>query len=379
MFKESTIFSSGPYKVTSLSANLTLSAITNQQDYGFSTDVDMAFAYVDAQTINFKWDVLDPVTNQSANTNDGVFAYFSISLLDSNNELISILNSSFKDKFYSFSPSILPSFSQSLYRDVNFLRNCRIQVTSTTVDGFTSNAVFVLNFKTPEFESVEASTNDSVFVNYQLTNKQYAKQVILQKSSSVSFDVIEDQSSSYPSSSISYSPNYLEKKYYRLISQDFYNTGKSYDIGLIKLDILNENSFDAKPQNISGALSINYDPISYTFDRRLFIKWARNSSNVPVNYEIQLLKSGDSSASDIYYYNSPKIDKISAIIQGTGDDQLSFSQQGINPFYSGVSYESIFTPSGTSGIQWKPHTVVLDSRGVFPGGVYNSSTIDPLG
>ncbi len=225
MFKESTIYSSGPYKITSLSANLNLSVVTNQQDYGFSTDVDMAFAYVDTQTINFTWDVLDPVTNQSANINDGIFNYFSVSLLDKDNEIISILNSSFKDKFFSFSPLILPSFSQSLYRDVNYLRDCRIQITSTTVDGFTSTAVFVLNFKTPEFEDVEANTSESVFVNYQLTNKQYAKQVILQKSSSASFDVIEDQSSSFPSSSISYSPNYLEKKYYRLISQDFYNTG----------------------------------------------------------------------------------------------------------------------------------------------------------
>ena len=328
MFKESTIYSSGPYKITSLSANLNLSVVTNQQDYGFSTDVDMAFAYVDTQTINFTWDVLDPVTNQSANTNDGTFSYFSVSLLDKDNEIISILNSSFKDKFFSFSPLILPSFSQSLYRDVNYLRDCRIQITSTTVDGFTSTAVFVLNFKTPEFQDVEANTSESVFVNYQLTNKQYAKQVILQKSSSASFDIIEDQSSSFPSSSISYSPNYLEKKYYRLISQDFYNTGSFYDIGLIKLDILNQNSFDIKPQNISGALSINYDPVSYSFDRRLFITWAKNSSNVPIDYEIQLLKSGDPSANDIYYYNSPKIDKISAIIQGTGDNQLSFSQQG---------------------------------------------------
>ena len=143
MFKESTIYSSGPYKITSLSANLNLSVVTNQQDYGFSTDVDMAFAYVDTQTINFIWDVLDPVTNQSANTNDGIFSYFSVSLLDKDNEIISILNSSFKDKFFSFSPLILPSFSQSLYRDVNYLRDCRIQITSTTVDGFTSTAVFV--------------------------------------------------------------------------------------------------------------------------------------------------------------------------------------------------------------------------------------------
>ena len=75
MFKESTIYSSGPYKITSLSANLNLSVVTNQQDYGFSTDVDMAFAYVDTQTINFTWDVLDPVTNKSANINDGIFNY----------------------------------------------------------------------------------------------------------------------------------------------------------------------------------------------------------------------------------------------------------------------------------------------------------------
>ena len=81
MFKESTVDSSGPYKITSLSANLDLSTVTNQQDYGFSTDVDMAFAYVDVQTINFTWDVLDPVTNKSANINDGIFNYFSISLL----------------------------------------------------------------------------------------------------------------------------------------------------------------------------------------------------------------------------------------------------------------------------------------------------------
>ena len=82
MFKESTVYSSGPYKITSLSANLNLSTVTNQQDYGFSTDVDMAFAYVDVQTINFTWDVLDPVTNKSANVNDGIFNSFSISLLD---------------------------------------------------------------------------------------------------------------------------------------------------------------------------------------------------------------------------------------------------------------------------------------------------------
>ena len=85
MFKESTIFSSGPYKITSLSANLSLSSVTNQQDYGFSTDVDMVFAYVDVQTINFSWDILDPITNKSANVNDGIFKSFSVSLLDQDN------------------------------------------------------------------------------------------------------------------------------------------------------------------------------------------------------------------------------------------------------------------------------------------------------
>ena len=378
MFKESTVYSSGPYKITSLSANLDLSTVTNQQDYGFSTDVDMAFAYVDVQTINFTWDVLDPVTNKSANINDGIFNYFSISLLDKNNTILSVLSSSFKNKSFSFDTSILQSFSQSLYGDVNFLRDCYIQITSTTVDGFNSTGVFVLNFKTPEFEDVETSTSENVFVNYQLTDKQYAKQVILQKSSSSSFDFIEDQTSSFPSSSISYSPSYLEKKYYRLMSQDFYNTGGYYNIGLVKLDILNQNSFDIKPQNISGSLLINYDPVSYTFDRRLLVKWAKNSSNVPLDYEIQLLKSGDAGGSDVYYYNSPKIDSVSAIVQGTGDGQLSFSQKGINPFYSGTSYESVFTPSGTSGIKWKPHTIILDSRGTFPEGVYSESTIDNL-
>jgi hypothetical protein len=237
MFKESTVYSSGPYKITSLSANLDLSTVTNQQDYGFSTDVDMAFAYVDVQTINFTWDVLDPVTNKSANINDGIFNYFSVSLLDKDNSVVSVLNSPLKDKFFSFNTSILQSFSQGLYADVNFLRDCYIQITSTTVDGFNSAGVFVLNFKTPEFEDVETSTSENVFVNYQLTDKQYAKQVILQKSSSSSFDFIEDQTSSFPSSSISYSPSYLEKKYYRLMSQDFYNTGGYYNIGLVKLDI----------------------------------------------------------------------------------------------------------------------------------------------
>ena len=61
MFKESTVYSSGPYKVTSLSSNLNSSIVTNQQDYGFSTDVDMLFACVDSQIINLQWDVLDPV------------------------------------------------------------------------------------------------------------------------------------------------------------------------------------------------------------------------------------------------------------------------------------------------------------------------------
>ena len=340
MFKESTVYSSGPYKVTSLSSNLNSSIVTNQQDYGFSTDVDMLFAYVDSQIINLQWDVLDPVTNQSANLNDGIFNYFTVSILDKNNEIVSVLNSSLKDKFYSFDVGVLPSFSQSIYKDVNFLRDCKIQITSFTVDGLSSSGVFVFNFKFSTFENVEASTSDSIFVNYELTNKQYSTQVFLQKSPSYSFEYIEDQSAGFPASSISYSPDYSEKKFYRLVSQDFYNTGTAYNIGLIKLDILNQNSFDIKPQNISGALSINYDPISYTFDRRLFIKWARNSSNVPLNYEIQLLKSGDSSASDVFYYNSPKIDSIDAIVQGTGNNQLSFSQQGINAFYSGTSYES---------------------------------------
>ena len=378
MFKESTVYSSGPYKVTSLSSNLNSSIVTNQQDYGFSTDVDMLFAYVDSQIINLQWDVLDPVTNQSANLNDGIFNYFTVSILDKNNEIVSVLNSSLKDKFYSFDVGVLPSFSQSIYKDVNFLRDCKIQITSFTVDGLSSSGVFVFNFKFSTFENVEASTSDSIFVNYELTNKQYSTQVFLQKSPSYSFEYIEDQSAGFPASSISYSPDYSEKKFYRLVSQDFYNTGTAYNIGLIKLDILNQNSFDIKPQNISGALSINYDPISYTFDRRLFIKWARNSSNVPLNYEIQLLKSGDSSASDVFYYNSPKIDSIDAIVQGTGNNQLSFSQQGINAFYSGTSYESIFSPSGASGIQWKPHTIILDSRGTFPGGVFASSTIDNI-
>ena len=75
MFKESTVYSSGPYKVTSLNANLDLSPINNQQDYGFSTDVDMTFAYINVGTINLQWDALDPSTNQSANINDGIFNY----------------------------------------------------------------------------------------------------------------------------------------------------------------------------------------------------------------------------------------------------------------------------------------------------------------
>ena len=57
----------------------------------------------------------------------------------------------------------------------------------------------------------------------------------MQKSPSYSFEYIEDQSAGFPASSISYSPDYSEKKFYRLVSQDFYNTGTAYNIGLIKL------------------------------------------------------------------------------------------------------------------------------------------------
>lgn len=378
MFQPVQVISDGPYKITNLSCNLSFLEIDNQQTYGFTTDVKMIYVNVNQSDVNLNWQVLKPNSTEQANLNDGIFAYFKVELLDKNNNLVRVLNPSLKQPFFYFDDSSLSSLSIGLYNDVNYLRNSRIAVTSYTYDGKISKAVFVLEYKTSNFSNVEIRLGGSIFVSYDLENRDSVSSIAIQKSAFDTFDYIQDEISIENGSSISYPANTEEKKFYRLVTTDYYNTGGFYNLGQIKLDPLNTDLFDLKPKNITGAIIVNYDTVSDTFERFLFVKWAKNLSNAEVDYEIYLNKSGVSQPSNVFFYNAPKISNIDSIVQNTGSNLISYSQVGINPYYSGNNYIPVFSPSGESGIQWIPHTLFTDDRGSFPQGVYPTGALDGL-
>ena len=372
----------GAYKLQNLTCNIDSTEITNQQEYGFATTVPARLIKVNSQNLSFNWNVIDPVTQSQANLNDGVFSYFRVELLDKNNSIVSVLNSSLRESSFNFNVAGLFNLSKTLYSDINYLRDCRIVVTSYNAANQTAQGVFVLKFEIPYFSDVSFDLNNGIFCSYDLENKAYAKTVFFEKSSSPSFGLVTDSVSSDLSSSIFYNASDFSKDYYRLNVIDYYNTGTAYFIGQIKPSPINVELFDTKPQAVTGGVIVNYDSVAQNYERYFLLKWAINSSSVPLDYEIHISPSGSTGSNGIhriYNYSSPFIENIDFIGFGTGSGAFVNSDSGINPYYSGSGFTPIFSISDDgSGIKWQKHTVYTDSKGSFPSGVYTGNVSDLL-
>ena len=258
------------------------------------------------------------------------------------------------------------------------MRDCRIKITSSTTDGKISEAVYIFSFPVASFSNVITTIANGVFINYSVSEKEYLKTVTLDSAFDAAFEDVYKSNSNSVSANIRLNNQDIDKLYYRLTSQDYYNTGIAYTIGQIKLNNIDAKVYDEKPANLTGAISVIYDSELKTFDKKLFLKWSPNFSNAQLDYEVHVTRSGVNNISDIYYLNAPKIENIASIVQGTGDNLLSYTQTDINPYYSGQNFEPVFTPSGLSGIQWKEHTIIFDNKGKFPSGLYAENTIDEL-
>ena len=246
MFTQVENTSNKPFKIVNLKSNILLSNIENQNDYGFLADSDpdfnglplivMAKGSVNLTVTRLQWEVIDPKTNQISNFNNPNFSSFLVELLDVDNVSIQILDSDLKYNFYNLSASFLSSLSSSLYGDANFLRDIRIRITSFTLDNKTSQAVFVLNFPISTFSNVTSTISNGIFVNYQLSNIDFAKDVFLQSSKENTFSTILDETINDASASIFINNDGDDKLFYRLSVSDFYNTGDPFFVGQLKLN-----------------------------------------------------------------------------------------------------------------------------------------------
>ena len=127
------VTSNGVYVFSGLTCTLDSSAVNNIQDYGFPISTPAVLVNVYSDKFSIGWSVLNPNTNNIADLNDGVFSYFTVQLLDKTNKLVSVLNSSLRNSTYFFDSSNLASLSQTLYSDENYLRDCRLLITSYNI------------------------------------------------------------------------------------------------------------------------------------------------------------------------------------------------------------------------------------------------------
>ncbi len=388
MFTNETIASQKPFKIVNLRCNIPLIEVNDQHNYGFDANTDPDYsnyplivaskAAVNTDSLLLSWDLLDPNTNQIYQFKDSNFSNFTVELLDYNNQIVSLLTDTLVNTNYVFDTSSLKNLAILSYNDVNYLRDCRIRITSYTNDGKISQAVYIFTFPIASFSNVNTSISNGIFINYSITEKDYLKSVSLESYFDSSFGNLYDSSTSDVSSNIFINNNGVDKLFYRLNCQDYYNTGQPYIIGQIKINNIDSQTYEEKPVNLTGAISVIYDSDLKVFDKKLFVKWSPPYTNSPLNYEVHATRSGNANISDIYYLNAPKIENISYITQGTGDNILAYTQKNINPYYSGANFEPIFKASGESGIQWKEHTIVLDNKGKFPSGLYFQDTIEDI-
>lgn len=388
MFLSETSSTNKPFKIINLRSNLNLTEIDDQQNYGLLPGIDPDYpayllniaskADVNSATLNFSWDIIDPSTNALYEYNDQNFAGFTIDLLDKNNNYVQNLTSNLPTASFYLDSAILKNISLSFYNDINYLRNVRLKITSKTLDSKLSNAYYVLSFPISEFSNVSPQLSNGLFVNYNVSERNTLRSVTLQNAYDANFTETYKSITKDVSSSIYINNDGVDKLFYRLLNNDYYNTGVSYNIGQVKLNNLDTTTFDLKPSNLSGAISIIYNSDVKDYEKKLFVKWSPTFTNSPLNYEIHVTTSGTKNVSDIYYLQAPKIENINYITQGTGFDLLDSTQININPYYSGTGYLSIFSPYGQSGIQWTDHTLVLDKKGSFPSGIYSDYIINDL-
>ena len=302
MFLNQITASEKPFKIINLRCNVELTEVNDQHNYGFDPSMDSNFpdfflvvasrAEVNVDELSLSWDVIDPSTNEIYEFDGANFSNFTVELLNKNNEVVSLLTDPLVSPYYTLNTSILKNLSESLYNDVNYLRDCRVKITSYTTDGRTSEAVYIFSFPVAAFSNVITTIANGVFINYSVSEKEYLKTVTLDSAFDDAFEDIYQSNSNSVSSNIRLNTQDVAKLYYRLTSQDYYNTGIAYTIGQIKLNNIDAKVYDEKPANLTGAISVIYDSELKTFDKRLFLKWSPNFSNAPLDYEVCVTKSG---------------------------------------------------------------------------------------
>ena len=158
--------SNGAYGFADLFCDIDYSVITSPQSYGFPSETQACLIIVSAPKFRISWKNIDPVTQKYANLNDGKFNYFLVELLDKNNAVAAVLASSLRDSFYDFDSDSVRAISLKSFYDENYLRDCRIKVTSYTVDGYSSYCIFAVQYNTPSFQNVSVNNYSSIFVSF---------------------------------------------------------------------------------------------------------------------------------------------------------------------------------------------------------------------
>jgi hypothetical protein len=366
--------SPGPFKIENLTGNIKFAKVNNPLVYGFSADTSVVTGEFKNGRADLSWSVYKPGINSGiASLNEIDFDRIKISLLDRNNELVKVLENGIKTKKYSFSSAGLSSLSHNTYNDDNFLRETRLKVESFTQDGKTSAGVFILDAKKPVLSNLKTTITDSVKFSFDATEAESIKKIALYvstKKGSIEESDLVTSKDFLPANSLQYKPESATPYYYKLVPIDSYSTGQFINTNLIKVNTVNSQFVDNKPQNITGAIKAHFNTLSKTFDVGAFVKWSPNSEHSELDYEVFVFESGTAIPFYSFSVESPVIDNVSQIIQGTGANRLDKLQRGINPYYSGVDYIPVFSPSGSNGVQWRDHTLVLDSKGLFPTGTY---------
>ena len=164
MFLNQITASQKPFKIINLRCNIPLTEVNDQHNYGFDPNMDSNFpdfflivaskANVNADELLLSWDVIDPSNDEIYKFDSANFKNFTVELLNKNNEVVSLLTNTLVSPYYALNTSILKNLSESVYNDVNYLRDCRIKITSFTTDNKISEAVYIFSFPVASFSNV---------------------------------------------------------------------------------------------------------------------------------------------------------------------------------------------------------------------------------
>ncbi|MDC0318014.1 hypothetical protein OAL45_01000, partial [bacterium] len=160
--------------------------------------------------------------------------------------------------------------------------------------------------------------------------------------------------------------------YYTVVASDQYGTGDAYVFpSSVKTFSIDPLKFNVKPTGLEGKVTIERDNLNRVINTKAVAKFNRDFIGL-ADYEVKVLQSGDLlEQSDSFYIQPPFIDGVNKIVHGTGAERIDFHYLGQDFstqdfYYSGLNAEPVFATYNTTGIQWKEHTLLIDSSKNLP-------------